>query len=100
MTQHVQLLDVGGNVFLVKPSWREFPSFAMQVDTLYNLALEVETMRRLLESGDVSRLSEELDDTCETLQSWVHYVRSYCDRNSIELPVNFERVQGEAPPSR
>lgn len=94
MTQHVQLLDISGNVFLAKPSWRAFPSFAMQVDTLCNLALEVEAMRRFLESGDVARLSEELEDVSETLQSWVRYVRIVCDSNSIDLPVNFERVQG------
>jgi hypothetical protein len=94
VTQSLELLHVGANVFLVKASWRSFPSFAMQVDTLHNLATEVESLRALLEQGNFADVSEGLEGLSESLRSWVSYVSQYCESNAIELPVNFRSQLG------
>lgn len=96
MTQNVELLDVGGNVFLVKASWRAFPSFAMQLDTLHHLASEVEALRALLKEGDIAEVSEGLESLSESLQSWVRYVRQYCDSYAIALPADVRGDSGES----
>lgn len=95
MTDDVHLLSNQTNFAVVKLKGREYPGVAIQVDTFHEIAANVNRMKSLLQKGDLSELSDEIDALYEELKEILSLIEVVCNSQSVPLPAQFKKQGAE-----
>ena len=86
MVMKLDLLSSPGKFAVVHLPERKHRGLVLQGDTLRTLQQQAQRMRRLLDTGELQDLADEIDDLKEQLQGAVSYFEQVCSERGLPLP--------------